>query len=77
MDKYALSMEFNFNKQLDIAKAVSQLTPKEQLVVNAIGLGNETLASLSEFSLYERQNLWRTWATAKDKLRALLNEYAE
>lgn len=72
-----LAVEFDFNKQIDVAKAVNQLSPKEQMVVRAIGLGNDSLESLEQFSGYERNDLWRTWGKAKAKLQELLSVYGE
>jgi hypothetical protein len=75
MDQESLSMDIDFNKQLDIEKAITRLSPKEQLVVRCFVMGNETLDTLAHFSHYERLNLWRTWGEAKKKLQGYLTEY--
>jgi RNA polymerase sigma factor (sigma-70 family) len=76
MTEESIAIEFDFNKQIDIATAIAQLTPKEQMIVKALGLGEETLDSLSDLKDIHRQNLWRIWASAKQKLQVLLAEYA-
>ena len=75
MTKESLAVEFDFNKQIDVHKAIKRLTPFEQKVVKAIGLGEETLESFGELSGKKRMTIWRTWLEAKVKLQEYLDEY--
>ena len=75
MDEISLAVRFDFAKQIDIQNAIKKLTPAEQRVVIAVGLGNETLDSFTEISEYTRPTIYRTWLTAKAKLQVLLREY--
>jgi RNA polymerase sigma factor (sigma-70 family) len=76
MDEESLSMDIDFNKQIDVAKALARLEPKEQMIIKATILGNETFETVSVLTGYDRMNLWRTWVTAKRKLQGYLSEYA-
>ena len=75
MDQESLAVEFDFNRQIDVAKAVARLEPKEQIVVRLVGLGNETLDSIAELSPYTRDQLHNAWLKAKQKLQTYLHEY--
>jgi DNA-directed RNA polymerase specialized sigma24 family protein len=72
----SLSVEFDFNTKIDVQKAIARLTPFEQRVVFAVGLGNETVDSFGDISDSHRMRIWRTWAEAKVKLQEYLKEYA-
>jgi len=72
----SLSVEFDFNTTLDVAKAVARLTPFEQRVVKAVGLGNESLESFALDINVSKTSLVRTWVEAKVKLQWYLREYA-
>lgn len=76
MTEESLAVEFDFNKMIDVQNAVARLSPYEQEVVKAIGLGNESLETFADMQGINRQKLWRVWATAKVKLQGMLEEYA-
>jgi hypothetical protein len=75
MDQESLAIDIDFNKQIDVAKAIDRLTPKERMIVKATILGNETFETVSALTGYDRMNLWRTWIEAKRKLQGYLLEY--
>lgn len=77
LEELSLAISFDFNTPIDVGRAIEQLTPREQLVVKAIGLGNESLESLAALSGTGATSLWRTWLTAKAKLQESLKEYAD
>lgn len=77
MDEVSLAVEFDYAKQIDIQKALAQLTEREQTVVKAVVMGEESLASLSELTGISSPTLWRSWLVAKEKLQGFLREYAE
>ena len=72
----SLSVEFDFNTPLDVHNAVAKLTPFEQKVVKAGGLGNESLESFALDNHVSKSSLVRTWVIAKAKLQRYLREYA-
>jgi len=77
MTEASLAVVFEYDTHLDVRNAVAQLTPYEQMVVKAIGMGNETLDSLALSSNINRMALSRTWLKAKEKLQGLLHEYGQ
>jgi hypothetical protein len=77
MDHESLAVEFDFNRQIDVARAIARLEPKEQMVVRLVGLGHETLDSVAELQPYTRDQLHTTWLKAKQKLQRYLHEYDE
>lgn len=72
----SLAVEFDFNTVIDVQNAVQRLTPFEQKVVKAVGLGNETLESFSGYNGRSLSSVGRTWMIAKEKLQDYLKEYA-
>lgn len=77
LEELSLAVSFDFNTPIDVQRAIAKLSPREQMVVKAIGLGNESLESLSEITKQNGQTLWRAWLSAKEKLQESLKEYAE
>lgn len=75
MSQESLACIFDFDKQIDIQKAIERLSPLEQQVVIAVGMGNETLDSFGGMYPSSRMNIWRTWVIAKTKLQTYLAEY--
>lgn len=76
MTEESLAVEFDFNTKFDVEKAIARLTPYEQRIVRAIGMGNETLESFSELSARHFTTIGRDWVKAKAKLQEYLSEYA-
>ena len=76
MSKESLAVEFDFDTQIDVQKAIARLTPFEQKVVRHIGMGNESLESFGELTGNKRMTIWRTWCEAKEKLQGYLHEYS-
>ena len=75
ISKESLAVEFDFNTSLDVQKAVARLTPYEQRVVKAVGLGNDSLESFALDNQVSKTSLVRTWVIAKAKLQEYLDEY--
>lgn len=76
VSKESLTVEFDFNTSLDVQKAVARLTPYEQRLVRAIGLGNDSLESFAFDNQVSKTSLVRTWVLAKTKLQDYLKEYS-
>lgn len=77
MEHASLAVEFDYDKMLDVHKAIQQLDPLEQIVVKAIGMGHESLESLSALTHVHPKSLWKKWWKAKVKLQKLLRQYAQ
>lgn len=76
MTEESLAVEFDFNTKIDVQNAIARLTPFEQRVVRAVGLGNESLESFALDLAVNKTYLVRTWLKAKAKLQGYLIEYA-
>lgn len=75
MTHESLACEFDFHTALDVQAAIARLTPFEQQVVTAVGLGNETLEGFAADTHYSTSMIFRTWMVAKIKLQEYLYEY--
>ncbi len=76
MDEVSLAVDFQYDRKLDVAKAIARLSEREQTVVKACAMGQESLASLSQITGLSGPTLWRAWCDAKAKLQYFLSEYA-
>lgn len=72
----SLAVEFDFNQKIDVQNAIAKLTPYEQKLVTAFGLGNESFESFEEMSGHAHSTLARDWVRVKAKLQELLYEYS-
>jgi len=75
MTEESLACQFDFDMPIDVQKAVARLTPFEQRVIKAVGLGNESLESFADDINVSKSSLVRTWVEAKVKLQDYLHEY--
>lgn len=76
MTEESLAVEFDFNTKIDVEKAIARLTPFEQKVIRACGLGNESLESFALDTAFSKTTIVRVWLEAKAKLQESLSEYA-
>lgn len=66
----------NLEMHIDVEKALSQLSPFERKVVEAVVTGKDTLDGIADVEGYGRSTLYRVYADAKRKLQSSLREYA-
>jgi len=66
----------NLELHIDVEKALSQLSPFERKVVEAVVTGKDTLDGIADAEGYGRSTLYRVYADAKHKLQSSLLEYA-
>lgn len=76
MTEESLAVTFDFNTKIDVQNAIAKLTPYEQRLVLAIGMGNESLESFAELSDRHFTTIGRDWVRVKAKLQELLSDYA-
>lgn len=71
----ALSYDPEPDVSVDVADAIAQLAPLEQLVAEGIYMGNESYESLAEQTGHTLNQIREAGRRCREKLRALLAEY--
>ena len=71
-----LSVEFQYEKQADVRKAIAKLHPLQQKIVKHVIQGNESLAEFAESIGHEGTKIWREWKKAKTLLTIMLADYS-
>jgi predicted DNA-binding protein (UPF0251 family) len=75
LDAVGYGVDPEYDKKLDVDKAINRLDEQEQRLVRLVMRGEETLEEFAAMTNTNRMNLWRIWVRARAKLQNMLKIY--